>query len=98
MNLFSANNLKSRKIEIARTEICADSPEVRRRLDRISQNYDELDSILEQLEAKMKADDRLSAFEGDDANFELTFGIKRKRKWRSPKSKSKSNGRPRKPR
>jgi hypothetical protein len=50
------------------------------------------------LEAKMKADERFSAFDGDDANFELTFGIKRKRKWRSQKPKSKSVGRPRKPR
>jgi len=98
MNLFSTNQLKSRKIEIAQSQVCAESPEVRRRLDRISQNYDELDSILEQLEAKMKADDRLSAFDGDDANFELTFGIKRKRKWRSTKAESKSGGRPRKPR
>ena len=96
MNFFGAKRLKSREIEIAQSEISAESPEVRRRLDRISQNYDELDSILGQLEAKMKADDRLSAFEGDDANFELTFGIKRKRKWRS--TKSKSTGRPRKPR
>jgi NH3-dependent NAD+ synthetase len=78
--------------------VCAESPEVRKRLDRISQNYEELDSILEQLEAKMQADDRLSAFEGDDAKFELTFGIKRKRKWRPTKAKSKSAGRPRKPR
>ena len=100
MNLFTAKKFKSRKIEIAQSEISAESPEVRRRLDRISKNYDELDSILGQLEAKMKADDRLSAFDGDDANFELTFGIKRKRKWRSTKSKSKSKstGLPRKPR
>eukprot|EP01043_Picozoa_sp_COSAG02_P099726 COSAG02_NODE_35835_length_462_cov_1.308540_1_plen_74_part_10 len=74
MSLFSTNQLKSRKIEIAQSQVGAESPEVRKRLDRISQNYDELDSILEQLEAKMQADDRLSAFEGDDANFELTFG------------------------
>jgi len=98
MNLFATNKLKSRKIEIDQSDLCAESPEVRRRLDRISQNYDKLDSVLEQLEAKMKADDRLSAFDGDDANFELTFGIKRKRKWRSTKSKSKSTRRPRKPR
>jgi|TARA_B110000495_G_C23003099_1_gene592205 hypothetical protein len=98
MNLFSANKLKFRKIEIPQSEICAKSPEVLKRLDRISQNYDKLDSILEQLEAKMKADERFSAFDGDDANFELTFGIKRKRKWRSQKPKSKSVGRPRKPR
>lgn len=98
MNLFRSNKLKSRKIQIARSEISAESPEVRRRLDRISQNYDELDSILEQLEARMNADDRLSAFDGDDASFELTFGIKRKRKWRPKRGKSKLAGRSRKPR
>ena len=56
MSLFSTNQLKSRKIEIAQSQVCAESPEVRKRLDRISQNYEELDSILEQLEAKMQAD------------------------------------------
>jgi len=98
MNLFRSNKLKSRKIQLARTEMSAESAEVRRRLDRISQNYDELDSILVQLEARMEADDRLSAFDGDDANFEQTFGIKRKRKWRPKRTKIKPAGRSRKPR
>ena len=90
MAFFSPEKLKRKSIEIDHSEISSSSPEVQKRLDRIEGNYQQLDEILAELESKMAADDRLQAIDQSSAeDFEATFGVKRKRKWRTPKPKSK---------
>jgi uncharacterized protein YpiB (UPF0302 family) len=105
MAFFSPEKLKHRDIVVDEMQVSSDSPEVQKRLERIEQNYQELDSILSDLETKMSSDERLKAIDEATAEgFEETFGVKRKRKWRSPKPKKKSRSRsrssadPRKPR
>lgn len=59
---------KSRKIEIEAAAVDRDSPEVKKRLDRIERNYAKLDQILRDLETRIKLDDRLtSENENDDS-------------------------------
>lgn len=90
MAFFSPEKLKRKSIEIDHSEISSLSPEVQKRLERIEGNYQELEAILAELESKMASDDRLKAIDQSSAeDFEATFGVKRKRKWRTPKPKSK---------
>ena len=77
-------------IEIDHSSPSSDSPEIRKRLDRIEQNYLQLEEILSKLESKIASDERLVAMDNDEIDFESEFGIKRKRKWRPAKSKSRS--------
>lgn len=57
---------KSRKIEIEAAAVDRDSPEVKKRLDRIERNYAKLDQILRDLETRIKLDDRLTSDKEDD--------------------------------
>jgi hypothetical protein len=104
MTFFKPEKLKSRKIEIDRSVICSDSPAVQQRLDRIQENYRQLDVILVELELKIQADERLKAIDAAYVDFELTNGIKKKRKWRPAQPKAGSKKRlpgstnPKKPR
>ncbi len=102
MAFFSADKLKRRKIEVEHSSATSKSPEVEQRLNRIQENYRQLDSILAELESKIQGDERLKAIDDANVDFEGTFGIKKKRKWRTPKPKSKSRRRksegPNKPR
>ena len=90
MTFFSANKPKPRRIEIDSSRIGSNNPDVQERLDRIGDHYDELELILAEMESKIKSDDRLNAIDDANVDFELTFGIKKKRKWRATKPKSKS--------
>ncbi len=104
MTFFSPEKLKQRRIEIDTTQVSSNSPEVQRRLDRIQENYQQLDEILSEMESKIAGDERLKAIDDANVDFEATFGIKKKRKWRPAKPKAKSKRRttksvdPRKPR
>jgi len=107
MTLFSSEKLRPRQIEIDDSAVNCDSPEMQKRLDRIARNYNQLDQVLVDLEAKLNTDERLAALDDKDFDFESEFGIKPKRKWRSrPKSKTSSrsraskskSGNPKKPR
>ena len=102
MAFHSAEKLRSRKIEIDVSSSTCDSPEMQQRLDRIEANYDQLDSVLVDIEGKLALDERLVALESGDVDFEAEFGIKPKRKWRAPKAKQKKrstkSANPRKPR
>jgi len=90
MAFFSPEKLKRKKIQVDHSETSANSPEVQKRLERIEENYEQLDTILAELELKMQSDDRLRAIDQSSAaDFHETFGIKQKRKWRSPKKKKK---------
>ena len=92
MTFFSREKLKRKKIEVDHSQISCDSKEVQTRLARIENNYEQLDSILADLEAKMASDDRLRAIDESNADdFEQTFGIRRKRKWRPAKAKKKKS-------
>lgn len=88
MAFFTPNKLRSRSIEIDDTQPQADSDQVRQRLARIEANYQQLESILAELESKMQSDDRLKAIDDANVDFEATFGIKKKRKWRAASAKS----------
>lgn len=85
MTFFSAKKLKPRKIKVDADRINSKSPEVQQRLDRIQDNYQQLDSILAELEAKIQNDERLKAMDDAYVEFESADGGKRKRKWRSGK-------------
>jgi len=102
MAFHPAEKLRPRRIEIDLSLSTCDSPEIQQRLNRIEANYDQLDTVLVDIENKLALDERLAALEDGDIDFEAEFGIKPKRKWRSPKAKKKSRSRksanPRKPR
>jgi hypothetical protein len=104
MTFFTPDKLRRRKIEIDRSVIHSDSPEVQKRLDRIQENYQQLNAILIDLESKIQSDERLKAIDDENVDFEQTFGVKKKRKWRpaNPKAKSKRrsarSSNPKKPR
>ena len=102
MAFHPAEKLRSRRIEVDSSTSTCVSPEIQERLDRIEANYDQLDSVLVDIENKLALDERLIALEDGDVDFEAEFGIKPKRKWRSPKAKKKSSSaksaNPRKPR
>jgi hypothetical protein len=90
MTFFSADKPKPRRIEIDASRIGSNSPEVQKRLDRIRENYVQLDSILAELESKIESDERLKAIDNANVDFEMTIGVKKKRKWRAAKPKSKT--------
>ena len=102
MAFFSPEKLQRRRIEIDQSTATSDSPEIKRRLNRIEQNYQQLDEVLVDIENKLAQDERLAALDNQDVDFESEFGVKPKRKWRSAKKRNKrqktSSGRPRKPR
>jgi hypothetical protein len=62
----------------------------------------QLDCILADLESKIATDDRLKAIDDADVDFELMYGVKKKRKWRvakpKPKSRLSASAVPKKPR
>jgi len=90
MTFFGPEKLKHKKILIDQSGVSSDSPEVEKRLSRIEANYQQLDAILAELELKMASDERLRAIDESNADdFEATFGVKRKRKWRPAKPISK---------
>ena len=88
MTFFSTNKPKQHRIEIDSSRIGSKNPDVQERLDRIGDHYDELELILAEMESKIKSDDRLNAIDDANVDFELTFGIRKKRKWRAVKPKS----------
>ena len=102
MTFFSADKPKPRRIEIDSSRIGSNSPDVQKRLDRIRDHYDQLESILANLEAKIESDERLKAIDDANVDFEMTFGVKKKRKWRAAKPKLKArstaSSKPKKPR
>ena len=75
---------------------------MQKRLTRIENNYEQLDTILADLEARMASDERLKAIDESNAEeFEQTFGVKRKRKWKPAKktrSRKRRSAGPNKPR
>lgn len=103
MAFFPPEKLRPQQIEIDESTESCDSPEIRRRLDRIEKNYQQLNEVLIDIESKLSTDERLVALDNDDVDFESEFGIRPKRKWRSAKTKPKksqksTSSHPRKPR
>ena len=101
MAFFTPNKLKRQKIDVDESGISCNSPEVQKRLNRIEENYLELNTILAELETKIQSDERLKAIDDANVDFEQTFGIKKKRKWKTAKKKTKprrSSANPKKPR
>ena len=93
MAFFSPEKLQPRTIEVDNSTPTCNSPEMQKRLERIEQNYAELNLVLEQLEGKLETDERLVAIDQGDVDFEAEFGVKPKRKWRPAKAKPKSKSR-----
>jgi hypothetical protein len=88
MTFFSPEKLKRRQIEIDSSTASCDSPEVKKRLARIQDNYRQLNEILADLESKIESDERLKAIDDAEIDFESAYGIKKKRKWRPAKTKA----------
>ena len=100
MTFFDENKLQPRKIEIDSNAISCDSPEVTKRLDRITDNYQQLDLILADVESKIQGDERLRAIDQSIKDVEAEEK-KKKRKWRPSKASGKSrrkSANPKKPR
>lgn len=95
MTFFSADKLKPRRIEIDSSRIGSNSPEVRKRLDRIGENYEQLNLILAELESRFENDERLKAIDNANIDFESTCRSRKKRKWRPSKPRSGSKSKPR---
>jgi len=83
MPFFSAEKLKQRPIEIDRNEITCDSPDVLKRLNRIDANYQQLDSMLTDIEDTISSDQRLSEINASIKTADIAK--KKKRKWRPNK-------------
>ena len=84
MAFFSSNKLKRRPIEIDHSEITCDSPEVQNRLSRIDANYQQLDSMLSDIETTIADDERLSEINASIKTVDIR-SKKPKRKWRPNK-------------
>ena len=84
MPLFSADKLKRRRIEIDCSEITSDSPEVLKRLGRIDANYQQLDSMLSEIEATIAGDQKLSQINASIKSIDLPKKNPATRKWRRP--------------
>lgn len=56
---FFGRPVSNGKIKIDTTNASSDSPEIKKRLDRISDNYQKLDVILSDLETRFETDERL---------------------------------------
>ncbi|MEM7453959.1 MAG: hypothetical protein AAF456_06335 [Planctomycetota bacterium] len=88
------------KIEVDRESTSAVSPEVMRRMERISDNYDKLNSVLAELESRIQKDptlreyDRIAAEAAETGSEETGRRTKKKR---SSRSRRRSAG-PNKPR
>ena len=95
MTFFNEKKLQPRRIEIDKSAICSGSPQVQQRLDRIHDNYRKLDSILAEVEAKIRNDERLNAIDESIKEIEIT---RKKKKWRPRKAPNQRTVNPKKPR
>ena len=91
MTFFNPKKSRSRQIEIDPARLSSESPEVRRQLDRIEDNYRRLDLMFADVELKIRSDARLNAIDQSITEIEIEVDG-RKRKWRSRKPKPKSAG------
>lgn len=83
MAFFPAEKLKQRRIEIDLSSKTCDSPDVRKRLDRIDANYQQLDTMLADIEDTISGDQRLSEINASIKTVDIRK--KKKRKWRPNK-------------
>lgn len=95
MTFFNEKKLQPRRIEIDKSAISSGSPQVQQRLDRIHDNYRQLDSILTEVETKIRNDERLSAIDESIKEVEIA---RKKKKWRPRKATKKRSANPKKPR
>lgn len=95
MTFFNEKKLQPRRIEIDTTAISSESPQVQQRLDRIHENYRQLDSILAEVEAKIRNDERLSAINESLKEVDVS---RKKKKWRPRNAPKKRSVNPKKPR
>lgn len=87
MAFFPNNRLKPRHIEIDRSTISAQSPEVQSRLQRIDANFHEFDELFADVQATIENDDQLREF---NAHLKVAdLEPKKKSRWRSRTSKRK---------
>lgn len=84
MAFFTKKKLRRIRIEIDPTVVTADSPEMQKRLDRIAENYQKLDEVLDGLEDRFKNDESIKLLLGEEAPV-IEPPKKKKRKWRSRK-------------
>ena len=68
---FDESKLQPKTIEIDLSAVTCDSPEVKRRMDRIETNYQQLDEVLGQLEIKLGKNETLKASDAKAAQAKL---------------------------
>ncbi len=84
MAFFTEKKLRRVRIEIDSSTATADSPEIQKRLDRIAENYQKLDEVLDGVEARFENDESIKTLLGDEAPA-IESPKKKKRKWRPRK-------------
>ncbi len=93
MTLFDSTHSRSTKIESDPLAVSSSSASVQKRMDRIAENYQQLDLLLAEVEAKIQRDERLNAIDQSLGDVELAAST-RKKNWRP----SKKSAAPKKPR
>ena len=93
MTLFYSTHSRSTKIDIDPLAVSSSSPSVQKRMDRIAENYQQLDLLLAEVEAKIQRDARLNAIDQSICEVELDTGTRQKT-WR----RRKKSAAPKKPR
>jgi len=81
MAFFTKKKLRRIRIEIDDSTATADSAEMQKRLDRIADNYQKLDEVLNGLEDRFKNDESIKLLLGDEAPV-VEAPKKKKHKWR----------------
>ncbi len=87
---FFGKRVPTGRIEIDGGSVCAISPQVQRRMQRIKDNYAELSEVLSDLEIKIENDPSLRELDAQltkealraGESFEQKAGAKRKRKYK----------------
>ena len=95
MTFFNEKKLKPRRIEIDKNAVSSGSPQMTQRLDRIHENYQRLDVILDEVEMKIRTDERLSAIDQSITEVEVA---EKKKRWRPRKTTKRKSKNPKKPR
>ena len=67
-NKFFGKSLSIGKVEIDADSVSSDSPQMLKRLDRISDNYAKLDLILSDMESKIAQDEHLNPPKADQTD------------------------------
>jgi hypothetical protein len=85
------------QVSIEPNDVSSTAPELQKRIERIVRNFQQLNTLLNDIETKIQSDERLKAI--DDSIQEVELNIDgRRRRWRTRQTNSNRPSLPRKPR